>query len=245
MSKITLDRSSFQSLLDILSLIKDDHNDIDIRNGEMRQLSLNRVYIFEADLTTILGNNDLVLPMVKSKVSLLNVLSNDTIDLLVEPNYYVFTDGISDLRFNKSSSDYLDNKYMSNQEMSQYFVLDDSLISFSIKIDKGMQNKIKVFSDNFNVDDLMININENSKAELQIMSFSNVGDAKIVKDIHVNNITEKSRICISVKPFVLDYKNDVDMIVYRTTDENVIVKLSSSINNIPFQVYILGYLEKL
>jgi len=250
MNEKTMTKDSFSSLLDVLSLIKDVCNDVDIRNGEIRQLVNNKSFLVEADLQTYLDDSDLVLPLIKNKLSLLSIFldgSNDNeIKFMEFDNKYIFSDDVTLLRFTVSSnSEHLDNKHMTIEERDKLFIVDPLKLLFSCKLDKFIQNKIKIITENLNVDDVIINIVDN-QASFDIVSFNKLNDAKILKNIPVQLVDGKHyRVTLSAIPFKLDYQNDLEFFMYDISENGngkVLCKLETEFNDCKLNIYLPGFL---
>lgn len=247
--KKVITKSDYQNFIDVLSMLKGNCVDVDISKGKIRQFSDNMMFIFEADLTNIFNDSDIVLPMLDNKLPLLSMFvdnyNDNDIILNIDNGKYTFSDGITDLSFvTMSSKEYLDNKYISDNDFSGYINFDGKTI-FSQQLSKNILNKINICSNNFNVQDIQIVFN-NNLAELQLFSFNMTNSAKIIGNINTQNINKNCKEIFSVKPFRIDFNGDIDFKVFYNGDseEKVINQITSNNNNMNINIYAPGILAQ-
>lgn len=251
MIKKEISKENFQNFIDILSMLKGNCIDLDVCGGKIRQFSDNMMFIFEADIKNIVDEIDIVLPMIDNKLPLLSMFldnyNDSNITLTIDENKYMFSDGITDLCFTTmNSKNYLDNKYITNEDLSKYIKYEGNII-FSTTLSRSVLNKINICSNQFNVQDVQIDI-QNGCADINLFSFNMTNNAKIIGNIPVNNIdnNKKYREIFSVKPFKIDFKNEADFKLFFNgdSDEKVINHISFNNNDVFINIYAPGFLKE-
>lgn len=115
-TKLTLNGKQWKSFCKTLEGLGKQCNDADINDGVIRQRSNDAAAIFEVDMTSMLGSSTFSISNIKEKVDLLKDLSGE---VTIEPgqNKVVFSDGDSSYSMPVAGQTYLDNKFMSKQEV--------------------------------------------------------------------------------------------------------------------------------
>jgi len=252
MTQITIQKQNFLKVRNLLSLIKDVCSDADIRGGILRQVSNNKTFLIECDLTSIIGENDLVLTLIKNKLQLLSIfddgVNTDDIKFVEFENKYIFSDNQSQLRFTVSrDSAHLDNRFLTVDNKNDLFTYSPQNLIFSYTMTLFTLNKIKIITENLSVDDIAINIS-NGSASFDIVSFNKLNDATLDKGIFTSNLPadKNYKITLSSIPFKLAFDNNIIFNLYKNTkdteNKKVICECKTSCSGFDTTLYIPGFL---
>ena len=113
---VTLNKKQWISFCKVLTGLARACNDVDINDGMIRQRSNDRSAIVEIDLRPVVGGLTFTIANVKEKLKTLKMFKRRLTITLGEKEA-VLSDGISDCTIVASDINYLDNKFMSQQEM--------------------------------------------------------------------------------------------------------------------------------
>ena len=132
--EITLEAETFENLINAFSILKDSCNDVDIREGIIRQRSNDRTVIFELDLRPILSDISLPISNVKTKFDLFKMFQGNDVSIEIRNDDFIIKDNFSSLKFLKPDLGYIDNSFMAEDEMNTLFELneEDLLMQFDI-----------------------------------------------------------------------------------------------------------------
>lgn len=236
MQQVSLDAEKYDELLRCLSILRDICLDADIRDGIIRQRTTDAATVFEIDLTSIIGDLSIPLTVLKQKLDLLKIFSEQEVDITVEDNgSFLFSDQYSTLQFDGPDLDFMDNKYLTQEELDSIFILNDEDLILNTEISSQMSDRMRVIAQGFSVNTMKVVFNgENAALTMQTQSKEQL--AKIVSDI----IPERVLNCYSSlvnTPFIVDHDGDIIFKMYNfheVTCSNVCV---TSIGDVDITIY--------
>ncbi len=235
-SEISMESTVFETFLRCVSLLQDICVDIDIQNGFIRQRSNDRSTIFEIDLTPIIGNCSFPILKIKDKMPLLKLLRGNKVQLnLINNEYFEFIDNVSKFKFNIPSTEYIDNKFMSLEELTSLFQLFEDDVILSTNISSIISNRIKVVKDVYNTNNIFV---EFAGDTASIFSKSDANDQYAT---FLNNITTERHLSVNSPlvsiPFTIDHDGDIKLEMYNHNDNISINKFKTNIDNINIVLY--------
>ena len=236
MQQVSLDSEKYEELLRCLSILRDICSDVDIRNGIVRQRTTDSATVFEIDLTSII--DDLSIPMsnLKQKLDLLKIFSNQLVDILVEDDgTFSFSDQYSTLQFDGPDLDFMDNKFLSEEELDSIFVLNSEDLVLNTEISSQMSDRMRVIAQGFNVNTMKVLFNGET-ASLIMQTQSKEQLAKIVSDI----IPERVMTCYSSlvnTPFIVDHDGDIIFKMYNFHEATCSNVCETSIGDVDITIY--------
>ncbi len=111
-NQVNLDSVKYDELLRILLILKDICNDVDIRQGVIRQRTNDSATVFEIDLSSIISNINLPISELKSKLDILKCFSGEEVQITTTDDSFVVSDQYSMLRVKNPILEFLDNKFI-------------------------------------------------------------------------------------------------------------------------------------
>jgi hypothetical protein len=231
----TIHSNDFSNLLRCLSLLKGVCADVDIRKGILRQRSDDRANIFEMDLTPLVSECDIVLSKLKSRLPLLKELTKQEVKITSTENDIFFSGERSTFKFNKPPLDFLDNKFIPDQEISKMFTLreEDVILEYSIK--KETSKLMKTISNQFNIVSLQVSFERNS-ASIIATTTDRSQYSRIACGIPIKAPVK----CFSnlvVTPFIIDHDGDILLKMYNVQDSVCVNKFKTLVGKITVTVY--------
>jgi hypothetical protein len=216
-SQISLDEEQFNDFLRCLTNLKEICNDVDIRNGVVRQRSNDLTSIFEMDMTSIIGEASIPITNLKKKLDLMKSFAGSevTIDITEEESesesFFSFADGVTSVKFIFPSIEFMDNKFMSEEELENIFNLQEDDLFLSDDLSTKITEKIRIFADNFNTQAIQVKFNQD-KAAITASTQSKDQFAKFKSDIATNIEFNGNYISnLSTIPFSIEHDTELNL----------------------------------
>lgn len=180
---VILSKDDFNSLFKILSILNDRCSDCDIFEGILRQNDNTNKLLICSDLTDLIGNLSLVFDDVKKTLSQLSIFKkSDKVTIKVTDNHTLFSDSISKFEIRSPLTDYLYNKFVTDEDFNtKVESLRENKI-FNITIDSTLIERINKMSSTLgdNVIDIFF---KNNKISLLMSERSKTRAIKLKSDI--------------------------------------------------------------
>jgi hypothetical protein len=237
---VNLDGEKFEELLRCLSVIREHCNDTDIKEGVVRQRANENTSVFEIDMTSLLGDLTIPISGLKQKLDLLKIFSEQEVEITVNNpedgnGWYSFSDQYSVLRFEMPDLDYMDNTFITEEEMENIFNLNDEDLVLSADISGFISDRMKIVAAGFNINTVQVDINGE---EASISSKTQAGDqyAKFLEGI----VTDKVLSCSShmvITPFIIDHDGDIIFKMYNVQPNVAANKFTTTIADIDIRMF--------
>ena len=233
--QVNLDTTKYDELLRILFILKDICNDVDIRNGFIRQRTDDSATIFEVDLTDIISNMSLPISELKNKLDVFKCFSGQEVSITTTEDSFVISDQYSVLKIKKPILDYMDNKFISQEELSRVIVTNSDDLILSTQISKKISDRMKVISSSFHINSVQAIINGEA-ASISCSTQSKDNFAEFIKNIVSNKELNHSANLV-ITPFVIDHDGDINFEMYDSGNNVVMNSFSTTIGSINVHLY--------
>ena len=207
-NQVILDKVKYDEFLRVLLVLKDICNDVDIREGIIRQRTNDNATVFEIDLTPILSNLSLPIIELKNKLDIFKCFSGDEVTISTNDEYFTISDNPSIIKIKNPILDFMDNKFISQEELSRVINLNQEDLIISTKISKVISDKIRIISGSFHVNSLQTVFN-GEMASISCSTQSKDNFAKFFNDIVSNKELNHSADLV-ITPFIIDHDGDID-----------------------------------
>lgn len=244
MMKIEFDSEDFNTLLRCLTNLKEICNDVDIRNGWIRQRTNDLTSVFEMNLSSLISDASIPIAGLKKKLDILKTFSGQ--DVTIEINigetesesYYIISDEQSSIKFMFPAVAFMDNKYMEEQERDGIFLLDEDELILSDELNSVITDRIRVITDNFNVQSLQVKFS-NDKAVITAATQSKDQTAKFKNDIMTNVEFDGGYTSnLSAVPFCIEHDIDVDFKMFKDPNKNIAYnQIKTALGSVDINVY--------
>lgn len=233
---VNLDSEQFVEFLRCLSLLRDICNDADIREGVVRQRTNDNSSIFEVDMRSLIQNVDLPISNLKQKLDLLKIFSEqEEVAISVEEGSFSISDQYSVLRFVSPKLDFMDNKFMNEEELNSIITLNEEDLVLGCEILKVISDRMRIITQSFNVNTVKVNFNEET-ASITTETQARDQQARILSDIVSNRVMKSTSNLVAI-PFVIDHDGDMELKMYNVK-ENVLVNMfSAKISDVNITVF--------
>jgi len=249
---INLDAQQYEDFIRTISLLRDLCSDVDIRDGVIRQRSDDHSCIFEIDISNIISdspgafNLNIPLTNIRQKIDLLKCFLNEIVEIKVNSSSFSFSDSQTILKFANPNLEFMDNKFMSQEELDSIFVLDGQSPILELDIKESFSNRISIISKSFNMNSLQLLFN-GEFADLVTETQSKDQFAKLIGNIHVETDVsiENSYSNLVVIPFIIDHDGDIKFNMFRERENICISRFNTCINNVGVNVFIRSSIDTL
>lgn len=244
MVRVEFDSEDFNTFLRCLMNLKEICNDVDIRNGCIRQRTNDLTSVFEMDLTSLIGDAAVPITNLKKKLDLLKAFSGQTVILEIyegeteSESYFVISDQESSIKFLFPAIEFMDNKFMTEEERDGIFLLDEDEIILDCKVTSVITERVRVFTDNFNVSSLQIRFNDD-KAMITASTQSKDQFAKLKSDIPTTIEFDGDYLSnISSVPFCIEHDTDLNFKMFKDPNQNLSYnQINTAIGAVDVNVY--------
>jgi len=245
-TQITIDAENFNDFLRCITNLKEICNDVDIRNGIIRQRSNDLTSVFEMDLSSLLENARVNIPItnLKKKLDLLKTFAGQNVVIEVvegeteSESYFIISDDQSSIKFLFPSIEFMDNKFMSEDELENIFSLQEEDIILNDTLTSIITERIRIITDNFNTAAIQVKFTGN---EASIIAATQSKDqfAKFKIGIPTNIDFGGNYISnLSTIPFGIEHDENVDFKMYKDANQNVSLnKIETTLGAIEINIY--------
>ncbi|MFW9871736.1 MAG: hypothetical protein ACFFG0_01450 [Candidatus Thorarchaeota archaeon] len=235
-TSIELDAEEYNDFLRCLINLREVCNDVDIRGGMIRQRSNDLTAVFELDMKPVLNEINLPISNLKKKLDLLKAFSGQEVKIEINEgenestSYFVISDSQSSIRFLFPTLEFLDNKFMTEEELDNIFNLEEEDLLMHSDLSSVVTDRINVITTNFNTQAIRINF-EGDEASITASTASKDQVAKFKEGILTNiNFSGRYFSNLSTIPFSIEHDEDLVFKMYKDPNQNV------SLNNIKTQL---------
>ena len=238
-SKLELNKDEYNDFIRCVTNLKEVCNDLDIRDGLLRQRSNDKTSIFEVDMSSILPGVTMAISDIKRKLDLLKTFSGQDVTLEIvdgSPGYFVFADSFSSLKFVSPSLQYIDNKYMTPEELDSMFAMNDDDLILEHDLTAMITERVRIITTNFSADAIQVNF-EGEVASIKAATQAKDQFAEFVKDIQTNVILEDCSALLSTVPFGIEHDTDVEFKMFKDPNQDISLnKFETTLGDITMKI---------
>ena len=231
----TVHSKDFSNLLRCLSLLDGICANVDIKGGILRQKSDDEYSIIEMDLTSLVSDCDILIPDIKGKLPILNVLSKQEIKISSSESRVSFSGNRSTLQFADSHPDSHHHGFISNEEIDKIFTLREENLVLEHSIDKETLNLIKIMSSQFNLLGFQIFF-EGNTASIIATATDRSQHFRIAHGIpvkaHMNCFSS-----VLARDLLIDHDGDILLRIYKVKETVCINQFNALIGKVMVRVY--------
>jgi len=240
---INLEAEQYTDFLRCLTNLKDVCNDVDIKNGIIRQRTNGNVSIFEIDITPIVSDMTITIIDLKNKLDLLKTFQGQQVAVEISESvpgtngFFTFSDQYSSLRIVMPTPEFVDNKFMTDVELASIFNLTEEDLIFEYEIPQLITERVSVIATSFNIKTIRIGFN-GEHAEISATTESKDQLAKFVSDIDTNMEIANSSAYVSVIPFRIEHDTDIEFKMYKDPRQDVSLnRFYTQLGDIDINIY--------
>lgn len=245
MKEVVLSAEQYETFIRAISVLKDNCNDVDIRDGFIRQRTTKKSNIFQIDLTPLISDLSIPITVLKFKLDLFKILLGKDVAIRVTDTTFVFEDNMSSMTFSKPDLSFMDNVYMSSEGLSALFDLNEENIVLSNTLPPIVSDRIKIATQNLNVPSVQI-LFSSGKASIFIENQSKDQNIVVIKDL-VSELDGKFSSSTDPTPFIVDHDGETSfkMFTKQQGDSNCITEFKTLLGDLDMTIYGMTELEKI
>ena len=220
---LTLDAEQYNDFLRCLTNLKEECNDIDINNGIIRERSNDKTSIFQIDMKPILTDITMSISDVKKKLDLLKIFAGQEVNLEInnEANgYFILSDQHSSLKFISPAYQFIDNKFMTEDELTAIFNLDEDNLILEHNLESVITERIRIITQSFNIKAIQVEF-EGEQAIIKAGTQAKDQFAKFVEGITTNVVLDKCSANLGTIPFGIDHDRAVEFKMYKDPNQDI------------------------
>lgn len=222
-----LNAEKFGNFMRCISILKETCNDLDIKEGFIRQRTNAYSCVFELDLNPLIGCIDLPIACLKQKIDILKTFNKCDVDIIVNGQSFSFIDPYSKITFDNPNPNFMDNKYISSEEYNTMIQLNPEDLIMKCNIEKIITDRIKKISQAFDINNIKVIFKDN-KASLTSTSQSKDQEAEFLKDINIHKDLD-CNVNIVIIPFTVDHDGPINMSIYEIDDDSCVCMFKTKI----------------
>lgn len=251
-TRLSLSSEQFEDFIKFITNFRDPiFNDIDIRNGIIRQRSNDKSCIIEVNLSSMFPDISFALTDLKKKLDILKLFSNQNeLSLTVvdaeggENGYFSFSDSYSSFKFDAPTLSFVDNPYIPSEELSNIFSTSEEDLLLRTNFTATISNRVRIVTQNFNVAAIKVTL-DGETANVSAQTQSKDQFAKFLDGISANIILEKSFVNLPTIPFGFDHDTDIEFSMYKEPNDNIALnKFSTTLGALEITIYCRSRLLK-
>ena len=194
------------------------------------------------DLNPLLTDVTFAITDLRKKLDLLKTFQNQDVTINIVDqgsgeSYFTFSDQYSSIKIVAPTLDFMDNKWMSEEELNSIFNMSDDELIMQTDLSSIITDRIKLVTDNFNTQAIQV-LFDGDKASIVAATQSRDQFAKFIEGIVTNVEFEKCSSNLSIVPFSIDHDTDVEFKMYKDPAQAVSLnKTSTTLGDIDVTVY--------
>jgi hypothetical protein len=237
MTSLNLNAEKYGNFLRCITNLREVCNDVDLRGGMIRQRSNDKSTVFQMDLIPLLGDVDMAISDLKKKLELLKTFAGQEVTISFKDDRFSFSDQYSTIEFMNPTLDYMDNKFITMEELETVFVMDDDELLIDTQLGSIITERIKVITQTFNTQAIQI-IFDGETAKLTAVTQARDQHAKIVSGIVTNAILEGCSSNLSTVPFSIEHDEDIKFKIFKHPTQDVLMnKFDTVLSEINVVIY--------
>lgn len=222
MSNLTLNAEEFNDFLRCVTNLKEECNDIDIHGGMIRQRSNDKTSIFQVDLTPLMPDVTMSISDIKKKLDLFKIFAGQEVNLEIdnEGGFFILSDQFSSLKFMMTTYQFIDNKFMSQDELDAIFNLDEDGLILEHELQSMITDRIRVITQSFNVKAIQV-VFDGEEAMITAGTQAKDQFAKFVEGVSTNVVLENCSANLGVIPFSIEHDQDIEFKMYKDPEQDI------------------------
>jgi len=233
--QVNLDTVKYEEFLRILLILKDICNDVDIRDGFIRQRSNDSATVFEIDLTSIISDINLPISELKNKLDILKCFTGGEVSISTDDESFMISDQYSLIKIKNPILEFMDNKFLTQEELSRVISPNQEDLIISTQISKKISDRMRVIASSFHINSVQT-VFEGEVASISCSTQSKDNFAKFVNDIVSNKELNHSANLV-ITPFIIDHDGDINFEMFDSGNNVVINTFSTTIGSINLNLY--------
>ena len=244
MTNLELNAEEYGNFLRCVTNLREVCNDVDIRGGLIRQRSNDKTTVFEIDMTPLITDVDMPLSDIKKKLELLKTFSGQDITLEFGDDYFKFSDQYSNLKFKNPTLEFMDNKFIPQEELESVFVMDEEELILSTDLSNMITDRIRITTQTFNTAAIQV-VFEGETASIRAATQAKDQFARFVGGLTTNVVLDECTANLSTVPFSIEHDTDVAFKMYKHPSQDITMNsFATTLGDIDVRIFARSTLVK-
>jgi len=222
-TNVNLNAESYNEFLRCITNLKEECNDIDINNGIIRQRSNDKTSIFQIDLNPILPDVTMSISDIKKKIDLFKIFAGQDVNIEINndgASFYKFSDSLSAIQFMAPAYQFIDNKFMAQDELDAIFNLNEDGLILEHGLSSVITERIRIITMSFNIKAIQVIFN-GEEATIKAGTQAKDQLATFVEGVSTNVVLENCSANLGTIPFAIDHDDEVEFKMYQDVNPDI------------------------
>jgi hypothetical protein len=223
-TNLTLTAEKFSDFLRCVTNLKEECNDIDIKNGVIRQRSNDKTSIFQIDMTPILSEEvSMSISDIKKKLDLFKMFAGNEVNLEIneeDNGYFIFSDAFISLKFMTPAYQFIDNKYMTEDDLQAIFNLNEDDLILEYELSSILTERIRIITTSFNIKAIQVEF-DGETATIKAGTQAKDQFANVAENITTNVVFDRCSANLGVIPFSIEHDDNVSFKMYKDANQDI------------------------
>jgi len=243
---IVLTTDLYEEFFQCIANLRDLCTDVIIKDGIIRQRTDDKNSIFEMDLIDLFGEAVTIpISYFKVKFDLFKVFLGQEVTIKIHEDenaatnsWYEISDTLSRIRFDFPAIEYLQNEFVTDEELAAIFTCVEDDIILDTQIEKTITERIKAITTNFQTHFVRMDFNG------ETLSIGAVEPAKTNRVYFLENLPvemnfdEPHLANMTRVPFMINHDTSYTFKLFKQPDEMITQnKITTSIGAVPISIY--------
>jgi len=241
---VVLEIEPFNDFIRCLTNLKEVCNDADIRDGILRQRTNNHTSVFEVNLQALFQEPiNIALTNLKQKLELLKSFQGQAVEVTIEDpddgalGYYMFKDDHSSIKFITPTMEFMDNKYMTTEELETIFAASEDRLILEKDLSQILSDRIKTVTHYFSIETIVVEFGGETAA-ITASTPSKDQTARFSEGIIVNEVIENATTNISNVAFSMEHDDNINYKMFKDPNQSVALnQFTTKIGDIDINVF--------
>jgi hypothetical protein len=237
MTNLNLNAEEYGNFLRCITNFREICNDIDIREGIIRQRSNDKTTVFEMDLTPIITGINIPISDIKKKLELLKTFTGQDVEIEIGDDYFKFSDSFSSFNFKNPTLEFMDNKFISQAELESVFVMDNNELLLDTSLSTMITDRIRITTQTFNTAGVQVEF-DGDIASIRAATQAKDQFARFVSEIPTNLTIDKCSANLSTVPFCIEHDTDVEFKMFKHPTQDITMnRFATTLGDIIVTIY--------
>jgi hypothetical protein len=172
--------------------------------------------VFEVDCTGIIGELTLPISNLKQKLEMFKCFQGQEVDFDNDGTKIIFYDKYSELNFSNPDPDFIDNKFISQEDLNSAYNVNDEDLLLTASIERMISDRIRIICQVFSVNTIQV-VFEGDTACIMGNTTAKDQAAKFISNIPTEK-NEELYSNISTIPFSIDHDTEIIFKMYENSN---------------------------
>lgn len=242
---IVLPSDLYEEFFNCIANLRDICTDVIIKESIIRQRTDDKNSIFEMDMTDIFNDQvNIPISYFKTKFDLFKIFLGQEVTFKihevesVDDSWYEISDSFSRIKFDFPSEDFLQNEFVTTEELAAIVTCTEDDIILDTQIDKTITERVKTITTNFQTHFVKMAFH-NERMSLGAIDPSKTNHVFFMENLEVDMEFDEDYFSNMTRiPFLINHDTAFSFQLFKNPEEMILQnKISTSIGAVPISIY--------